>query len=177
MERMFLQSSLLRLRAPELSDLDYLFHVENDTREWMVSACKVPYSRFQLQQYIETNAHDLYVDKQLRLMIERVDDNQVVGVIDLFDFSPADRRAEMGIVVDRECRGKGYGREALKLLCDYAECVLDLRQLYACVFEDNVSARQLFASSGFELTATLPDWVFRNKKFRSVCLYQRLFEK
>ena len=177
MERMFLQSSLLRLRAPELSDLDYLFHVENDTREWMVSACKVPYSRFQLQQYIETNAHDLYVDKQLRLMIERVDDNQVVGVIDLFDFSPADRRAEMGIVVDRECRGKGYGREALMLLCDYAECVIDLRQLYAYVFEDNVSARQLFASSGFELTATLPDWVFRNKKFRSVCLYQRLFEK
>lgn len=177
MERMFLQSSLLRLRAPELSDLDYLFHVENDTREWMVSACKVPYSRFQLQQYIETNTHDLYVDKQLRLMIERVDDNQVVGVIDLFDFSPADRRAEMGIVVDRECRGKGYGREALMLLCDYAECVLDLRQLYAYVFEDNVSARQLFASSGFELTATLPDWVFRNKKFRSVCLYQRLFEK
>lgn len=177
MERMFLQSSLLRLRAPELSDLDYLFHVENDTREWMVSACKVPYSRFQLQQYIETNAHDLYVDKQLRLMIERMDDNQVVGVIDLFDFSPADRRAEMGIVVDRECRGKGYGREALMLLCDYAECVLDLRQLYAYVFEDNVSARQLFASSGFELTATLPDWVFRNKKFRSVCLYQRLFEK
>jgi diamine N-acetyltransferase len=177
MERMFLQSSLLRLRAPELSDLDYLFHVENDTREWMVSACKVPYSRFQLQQYIETNAHDLYVDKQLRLMIERVDDNQVVGVIDLFDFSPADRRAEMGIVVDRECRGKGYGREALMLLCDYAECVLDLRQLYAYVFEDNVSARQLFASSGFELTATLLDWVFRNKKFRSVCLYQRLFEK
>lgn len=177
MERMFLQSPLLRLRAPELSDLDYLFHVENDTREWMVSACKVPYSRFQLQQYIETNAHDLYVDKQLRLMIERVDDNQVVGVIDLFDFSPADCRAEMGIVVDRECRGKGYGREALMLLCDYAECVLDLRQLYAYVFEDNVSARQLFASSGFELTATLPDWAFRNKKFRSVCLYQRLFEK
>ena len=46
---MFLQSSLLRLRAPEMGDLDYLFHVENDTREWMVSACKVPYSRFQLQ--------------------------------------------------------------------------------------------------------------------------------
>ena len=177
MERMFLQSSLLRLRAPELSDLDYLFHVENDTREWMVSACKVPYSRFQLQQYIKTNAHDLYVDKQLRLMIECVDDKQVVGVVDLFDFSPADRRAEMGIVVDRECRGKGYGCEALRLLCDYAERVLDLHQLYAYVFEDNMPARKLFASSGFNLTATLPDWSFWNKKYRTTCLYQRLFEK
>ena len=81
---MYLQSSRLRLRAPELEDLDYLIHVENDTREWMVSACKVPYSRFQLKQYIETNAHDLYVDKQLRLMIEHKETGSLVGGIDLF---------------------------------------------------------------------------------------------
>ena len=73
---MCLHSASLSLRAPELSDLDYLFHVENDTRQWMVSACKVPYSRFQLQQYIESNAHDIYVDKQLRLMIEREEDKR-----------------------------------------------------------------------------------------------------
>ena len=174
---MFLRSSSLNLRAPELGDLDFLFHIENDTRQWMVSACKVPYSRFQLQQYVETNAHDIYVDKQLRLMIERVEDGALVGVIDLFDFSPSNRRAEIGIIVDGGCRGKGYGREALSLLCDYAERVLDLRQLYAYVLEDSISARQLFASGGFNLTAMLPDWVFWNKNYRNVCLFQRLFEK
>jgi len=174
---MYLSSDRLHLRAPELTDLDYLFHVENDTREWLVSACKVPYSRFQLQQYIETNAHDLYVDKQLRLMVESVDGRQVVGVVDLFDFSPVDHRAEVGIVVDSECRGRGYGREALALMCEYAEHVLDLHQLYAYVFEDNAPARQLFASCGFSEVATLKDWVFVGKKYRSVCLCQRFFEK
>ena len=175
MKCMFLQSSRLRLRAPELEDLDYLIHVENDTREWMVSACKVPYSRFQLQQYIETNAHDIYVDRQLRLMIERVDNGQVVGVIDLFDYSPANRRAEMGIVIDSTCRGKGYGRETLALLCDYAEQVLDLHQICVYIHEENQAARQLFAMSGFRLVATLPDWVYWNKQYRNVCLYQRIF--
>ena len=174
---MYLRSETLNLRAPEHCDLDYLFHVENDTRQWMVSACKVPYSRFQLQQYIETNAHDIYVDKQLRLMIERVEDKQVVGIVDLFDFSPASRRAEVGIVVDCDCRGKGYGREAMALLCDYAEHVLDLHQLYAYVHEDNVSARRLFASSGFKQVAMLPDWAFWDKKYRDVGLFQCLFEK
>lgn len=174
---MYLRSSNLQLRAPEMGDLDYLFHVENDTRQWMVSACKVPYSRFQLQQYIEANAHDLYVDKQLRLMIERDEDKQLVGIIDLFDFSPADRRAEVGIVVDRDCRGRGYGREVLALLCDYAEHVLDLHQLYAYIFEDNASARQLFASCGFKQVALLSEWVFLDKKYRNVCLCQRIFEK
>ena len=172
---MYLESSRLRLRAPELSDLDYLFHIENDTRQWMVSACKVPYSRFQLQQYIETNAHDLYVDKQLRLMIEEVESGRVVGVADLFEFSPSDRRAEMGLVIDAACRGKGYGREALAVLCDYAEQVLDLHQICVYIHEENQAARQLFATSGFHYVATLPDWVYWNKQYRNVCLYQRIF--
>lgn len=172
---MYLESSRLRLRAPELSDLDYLFHVENDTRQWMVSACKVPYSRFQLQRYIETNAHDLYADKQLRLMVEEVESGRVVGVADLFEFSPSDHRAEMGLVIDAACRGKGYGREALAVLCDYAEQVLDLHQICVYIHEENQAARQLFATSGFHYVATLPDWVYWNKRYRNVCLYQRIF--
>lgn len=174
---MYLRSDVMSLRAPELCDLDYLFHVENDTRQWMVSSCKVPYSRFQLQRYIETNAHDIYVDKQLRLMIEREEDGHLVGIIDMFDFSPSDRRAEVGIVIDRECRGRGYGREALALLCDYAEHVLDLHQLYAYIFDDNAAARQLFASCGFDEVSLIPQWVFSDKKYKDVCLYQRIFEK
>lgn len=174
---MYLRTALLNLRAPELGDLDYLFHVENDTRQWMVSACKVPYSRFQLQQYIESNAHDIYVDRQLRLMIEREEDKQLVGIIDLFDFSPTNRRAEVGIVINGDCRGRGYGRDALALLCDYAEHVLDLHQLYAYIFEDNAPARQLFASCGFREVTLIPEWVFSDKKYRNVCLYQRIFEK
>ena len=83
----------------------------------------------------------------------------------------------MGIVTDPAYRGRGYGREALALLCHYAEHVLDLHQLYAYVLEDNAPARQLFASSGFSEVATLKDWVFVGKKYRSVCLSQRFFEK
>lgn len=174
---MYLNSSNLRLRAPEKGDLDFLFRLENDTRLWMVSACKVPYSRLQLQHYIDTNAHDLYVDRQLRLMMEQHDTEELLGAVDLFDFSPADRRAEVGIVVEDNYRGRGYGREALTLMCDYAEHVLDLHQLYAYVLEENTAARKLFASCGFVQVAILPDWAFLDKKYRSVVLYQRIFEK
>lgn len=174
---MYLQSSRLRLRAPELEDLDYLIHVENDTREWMVSACKVPYSRFQLKQYIETNAHDLYVDKQLRLMIEHKETGSLVGVIDLFDFSPANRRAEMGLIIDRKFRGQAFGREALAMLCDYAEHVLDLHQLYAYILEENSAACRLYESSGFDLVVTLADWVCWDREYKAVSLFQRIFEK
>lgn len=174
---MYLQSDKLLLRAPELGDLDFLFHIENDTRLWTVSACKTPYSRYLLQQYIETNTHDLYVDKQVRLMIELRETNQLIGTVDLFDYNPSARRAEMGLVIDGAFRGKGYAKETLSLFLDYAERVLDLHQLYVYIFSDNVVARQLYASFGFREVATLEDWVFSDRKFRSVCLCQRIFEK
>lgn len=174
---MYLSSPILRLRAPEMNDLDFLFHIENDTRQWVVSSCKVPYSRYLLQRYIETNTHDLYADKQVRMMVEHVPTGMLVGVVDLFDFSPADRRAEVGIVIDSSSRGKRFGHEALTLLCHYADHVLDLHQLYAYVLEDNVAARNLFVSNHFSLTATLSDWVFSDKRYRAVNLYQRIFVK
>lgn len=172
---MFLQSDILHLRAPELTDLDFLFHIENDTRLWGVSACKTPYSRYQLQTYIENNAHDLYADKQVRLMIEA--GGVVVGAIDLFDFSPADHRAEVGIVIDKDFRQRGLAKEALTLLCEYASHMLSIHQLYAYVLEDNLAARQLFASCGFREVVCLADWVFGGSEYRAVCLYQRIFEK
>ena len=171
-----LQSDTLLLRAPELSDLDFMFHIENDTRLWNVSACKVPYSRYLLQQYIETNAHDIYTDKQVRLMIEHRPSGKVVGAVDIFDFSPADRRAEMGITIDATYRKQGFAKEALALMCEYADKMLGLHQVYAYIFEENMAARRLLATGGFKHIATLPDWVFAHKKYTSVCLYQRIFE-
>lgn len=176
MNTMLLQSETLQLRAPEFSDLDFMFHIENDTRLWLVSACKVPYSRYLLQQYIESNSHDIYADKQLRLMIEHRRGG-VVGIVDLFDYNPAYHRAEVGIVVDSAYRRQGYAREALSLLCNYAATILGVHQLYAYVLCENVAACNLFAQCGFNHAATLSDWVFSNREYKSVVLYQRIFEK
>lgn len=172
-----LQSENLLLRAPELTDLDFMFHIENDTRLWLVSACKIPYSRYLLHQYIETNTHDIYADKQLRLMVEHCQSGEVVGVVDLFDFSPANHRAEVGIVIDEAFRRQGYAREALSIVCDYVESVLGMHQLYAYFLCDNNAACNLFAQCGFNRMATLPDWVLSGREYKDVCLYQRLFEK
>ena len=174
-QAMYLQSATLRLRAPEHTDLDFLFHIENDTRLWAVSACKIPYSRYQLQTYIETNSHDLYADKQMRLMIDEHD--TPIGAIDLFDFSPANHRAEVGIVIDSVHRHKGHAREALAMVCEYASQVLSLHQLYAYVYNDNEAAIRLFTSCEFAAVATLPDWAFIEGQYKSVVLYQRIFEK
>ena len=175
MSGQFLQSDRVVLRAPEPSDVDFMFHIENDARMWVVSSCKAPYSRYHLQRYSRENSHDIYTDKQLRLMIEERATHRLVGMIDLFDYAPAHHRAEVGVVVAADSRGKGYATEALALLCDYAAGILNIHQLYAYVYSGNAASLRLFERCNFVNTVTLKDWGYNSGKYHDACLFQRVF--
>ena len=59
----------IRLRALELEDLDFLYHIENDDRLWELGVSNVPYSRRVLLDYITSASADIYVDNQVRLIV------------------------------------------------------------------------------------------------------------
>src|SRR5699024_1999287 len=119
------------LRALEPEDLDFLYRIENDEEFWEISATQTPFSRFLLRQYLEHAHRDIYEVKQLRLVVCKKNGDPL-GLIDLFDFDPKNRRAGIGIALEKkENRGKGYGKEALELLCNYCFSHLELHQVYA----------------------------------------------
>ena len=148
----------MQLRAIEPHDIDLLYTIENDHDLWDVSSVNVPYSRYDLEQYILSQRHDLYSDRQLRLVIT-ADDGKAVGLIDLFDFSPANSRTELGIAILKEERGKGYAAGALKLLHAYAASHLHIHQIYAIVPSDNATCLAMLRSMGYASERVLPDWV------------------
>ena len=87
-----MQDENILIRALEPEDLEYLYKWENDMDLWDVSDTLTPFSHFTLKKYIE-NAHvDIYTSKQLRLMITRVDTQEPIGLIDLYDFDPYHQR-------------------------------------------------------------------------------------
>lgn len=160
------------LRALEPDDLDFLFSVENNEEFWEVSSTSTPYSRFILKQYLENAHKDIYAVKQLRLMICTIDKSPA-GFIDLFDFDPKNSRAALGIIIkNKQNRQKGYGAEALALLCKYCFTHLELHQVYANVGVDNVSSKLLFEKAGFENTGRKKDWVRVNGTFKDELIYQ-----
>lgn len=162
----------IKLRALEPQDLDFLYQIENDTNLWEVSTTQTPYSKFVLKQYLDNAHRDIYEVKQLRLVIADLE-SRAIGLIDLFDFDPKNKRAGVGIVISsEENRQKGYASEALKLLCRYAFTHLQLHQLYANIGEDNEKSIRLFEKSGFVKSGTKKDWNFYNGKFQDEHLYQ-----
>lgn len=169
-----LKGDLVYLRALEPEDLDFLFEVENNESFWEVSATSVPFSRYILKQYLENSHRDIYEVKQLRLVI-CTNSGETAGFIDIFDFDPKNRRAALGIlIVPLKNRNKGYGKEALELVCKYCFTHLGLHQVYANVGEDNISSKVLFEKAGFVLTGTKKDWNLINDEYKAELTYQLL---
>lgn len=160
------------LRAMEPEDLDTLYKIENNQELWAVSATNVPYSRFALHEYVETNTNDIYADKQVRLMIDN-DAGETVGIIDLMNFSPQHSRAEVGIVIMKPHRQKGYATAAMEKLVAYARQTLHLHQLFLVTECDNKNCLLLFEKLGFEKTALLKQWLQQKEGvYKDACLMQ-----
>lgn len=170
-----LQGEHLVLRALEPADLDFLYALENDPDIWEISGTLTPYSRKVLQQYLEGAHRDIYEVKQLRLVICLEPEGPGIGLIDLFDFDPRHMRAGVGIVIaESASRNRGYGAEALQLLCAYAFDTLGLHQIYAGVGAANAPSLRLFRKLGFEQTGTRKDWLRTADGFRDEVFFQKM---
>ena len=169
----WLQKDGYRLRAPEPEDLECMLRFENTSTLWEVGNATGPYSRYHLKQYIESNKNDIYMDGQLRLMIESPD-GVVVGIIDLFAFDPFHNRAEVGIVIDQKHRAFGIGRLSLSLLVHYCFGYLGLHQLCAYIDSTNEPSLRLFRRCGFVECGRLKDWMRTGTAYRDVVMMQRI---
>ena len=97
---------------------------------------------------------------------------ETVGVIDLCNFEPRHLRAEVGIIIQNDCRGKGYAAAAMHWLIDYSRRILHLHKLYAVVDSDNTRCLQLFSQLGFVHNAVLKDWLMQYDCYRDAVLLQ-----
>lgn len=155
---MFLKGNIISLRALEPSDADLLYRWENDQSLWPVSFTQVPFSKFVLEEFVNAAHDDIYTNKQLRLMANRLSDNKTVGIIDLFEFDPQHLRCGVGIYIHEADRKSGCAFESIELIKHYCFTTLLLKQLYVHVNESNAASIALFEKAGFEKNGIKKCW-------------------
>lgn len=170
----FFTGERIYLRAPELKDLDLIYKVENVADQWAENTITTPYSSYTIHKYITENSHDIFIDRQLRLMIIDQVTNQILGMIDLIDYVPLHRRASVGVIILPEYRKRGFALESLELLKQYSFDFLQMHQLFAYVASDNLASLSLFKKAGFQQTSVLKDWLFIGNEVKDVFLWQMI---
>ena len=119
-----------------------------------------PLSQADLREYVASSTGDIYRDGQLRLMID--EDGSTMGCIDLFDFDPRNRKAAIGMYIAPHARGKGIGKEAVKLLEEYAFGFLRLRMIYAIIATKNVACSSIYKKEGYTPSSILHAWTLED---------------
>lgn len=167
---------MVSLRMAEPNDADNIYRWENDMQVWRDSETRVPFSKHQIEQFLLTN-NDLVSEKQLRFVVEDAKSGTSVGCIDIYDYDEFNLRAGIGILIDENYRGKGYAKNAIRLLLDYCFNTLLLNQIYTLVLATNISSLFLFESLGFERCGVRKQWYRTSEGYIDQVEYQYINKK
>ncbi len=169
---------MIKLRPVEPEDLELLYAVENNPALWRKACGSGPYSRYALKQYV-ASLQMAPEGSEARFVVEALDGEgerpRTVGLADVTDYSALHGRAEVGIVLLENERGKGYGEEVLALLEEFALNRLRIHLLYAKVLVGNQASEKLFRHRGFRHVATLPQWFYAGGNYHDVDLFLKIF--
>lgn len=140
------EGSLVRLRAPEPADRERMHRWFNDpeiTRHIMV---RYPQAQDSARILRETSGDLTYTGANFA--IETLERLHIGGC--WLGGSPEDRVARLGIHIgERDCLGKGYGTDALRVLCRFAFDMMDVHRVELEVFAENGRAIRAYEKTGF----------------------------
>lgn len=163
------------IRAMEPSDVDVIFGWENDVETWKDGSVNYkPLSKADIQRFVDNSGMDIYQERQMRLMIDEAKTKKTVGCVDLFDFDPFSLHANIGILIDKRYRRKGYALSAIKWMVEYAFDIIGIQSLCATMVSSNEASRQLFEKSGFEYIGTRHKWVRVGKDMADEILFEKV---
>lgn len=100
------------------------------------------------------------------------ENDEHIGNISLQQISKQNKSAEFAILMgDKTQWGKGYAKEASKLLFDYGFWRLDLHRIYCGTSQENIAMQRLALSLGMKLEGTRKEAMKKNDKFYDIVEY------
>lgn len=109
-------------------------------------------------------------------IVEKKGDRHI-GSVGLHKIDWVHRSAELGILIgEKEFWGKGYGKEAWRLITGYGFNVLNLHRIYALVMEGNASSAKCAEWNGFRKEGEMRDVFYKNGKYHKVLYFNALRE-
>jgi diamine N-acetyltransferase len=109
------------------------------------------------------------------MAIRSVEDNRIVGTVQLVGIQPIHRHAEVSIRIgDQADRERGAGTEALRMLVRYGFHHLNLHRIFIHVWTDNARAIRAYEKAGFRREGVMRQHVFIDGAWKDVAIMAAL---
>lgn len=169
------EGRLIRLRAFERRDVDANHAFINDyaTVRGMLSGIPFPASMEDEYRWLEQQTS--YSRGEYQFAVEDFE-GDLVGRCGVTRLDWKNRVAELGIMIGTPYRGRGYGSEAMELLCDFCFREMNLHKLKVSVFAFNEAAIRCYEKNGFVREGVCRQEIFRDGQYQDVVLLARFAE-
>ena len=159
-DQLSLATPRLLLRPMHEADAPALFAMFSDplvTRYWS----SLPWTSIDAAHaMIARDRKAMAEGEQLRLALERHEDNAFIGICTLFAFSEQCRRAEVGYGLVSQAWGRAYMDEALRALLGHGFTTLQLNRIEADIDPRNVASARSLERLGFQREGLLRErWI------------------
>ena len=109
---------------------------------------------------------------EIHLCLALKDSDRHIGGMGLIQINAKDRVALFGIYIgEGDCRGKGYGLEATRLMLRYAFETLNLNRVELNVFDFNRAAIHVYEKVGFVREGVRRESCFLNGRYHDTLAY------
>lgn len=153
------------LRSIRRDDLPRLCEFNNDVEVELAGGGDPPLPQSIERLYAEYDAEASKGGRDgAKFAIEA--DAKFIGQCALFNFGEYGLTGELGIAIgDKAYWGRGYGRDAIRVLLDYAFRLRGLRRVYLTVNGNNRRAIKAYAACGFVEEGRLRSHVWSNGEY------------
>ena len=135
----------------------------------------VPYQADSAREYVrksELSTSDLV------LAIVLTEGDRHIGNVSLQNIHPVHRTAEFAIVLgEKDCWGKGYSKQAARLILDHGFLTLNLRRVECGTADTNVPMKKLAEFLGMKEEGRRRQSLFRENRYLDVVEYGVLKEE
>jgi RimJ/RimL family protein N-acetyltransferase len=160
------QSDLVRLRAWSEDDWEWDYYTNFDTSAGRLADYEVdlPPTALNSKKYSERIANLSTNNCRISFAIDTLDGTHVGGINILLD-DDKNGTFGIGLKIDRDHRGKGYGTSAVKLLLKYGFMERRLNKYSVSVLEGNEGSIKMHKKLGCEQEGVLKQNIYTNGRY------------
>lgn len=127
-----------------------------------------PNSLESIQDFVKGKLNDR---ESVLFAIVLIDGDRHIGNIKIGPINWIHRFADIGLMIgEKDCWGRGYATDAIRLISEYAFKTLNLHKVTASCYGNNQGSAKAFLKVGFEIEGTRKSQYFCNGEYQDMIL-------
>jgi len=171
-----IKGNMIYLRPIQKNDITYLNKWKNDEETYMYLGGGFMPTSIDLQEKWLDSLIDTTGNNKWFIVCDYND--KPLGMIGLYNINWIHRTCEIGIFIgDHNALGKGYGKEACKILENFAKEYINIRKIKLSVVSDNEHAINMWLSLGYKKIGEHIQDRYIKGSYRNVTIMEKFIAK